>query len=122
MAEFRFSCHSLTNYLLTIVERPLLFAHSFQICIYGNSYESFLVAIANPNKEALESWARENGIAGDFNTICNNPQAKSFILGELTKIAKENKVYSLLSLNLKLEESCNRSTQDSENLIFIKAL
>ncbi|KAK1376630.1 Long-chain-fatty-acid--CoA ligase [Heracleum sosnowskyi] len=62
------------------------------ICIYGNSYESFLVAIANPNKESLELWARENGVAGDFKTICNNPQAIVYILGELTKIAKENKL------------------------------
>lgn len=62
------------------------------ICIYGNSYESFLVAIANPNKESLESWAHENGVAGDLNTICDNPRAKAYILGELTKIAKENKL------------------------------
>lgn len=105
-----------------MLENTLLSAHSFQICIYGNSYESFLVAIANPDKEALESWARENGVAGDFNTICNNPQAKAYILGELTKIAKENKVYPLLSLAyLKIPRSCNRSTQDSKNCYFRKS-
>ncbi|WOG90539.1 hypothetical protein DCAR_0209783 [Daucus carota subsp. sativus] len=62
------------------------------ICIHGNSYESFLVAVANPNKEVLESWAHQNGVAGDFSTICDNPLAKAYLLGELTKIAKQNKL------------------------------
>ncbi|KDP25300.1 hypothetical protein JCGZ_20456 [Jatropha curcas] len=62
------------------------------IWVYGNSFESFLVAVVNPNQQALESWAKENGIGGDFNSLCKNPKAKEFILGELTKTAKENKL------------------------------
>ncbi|KAM7511903.1 hypothetical protein LguiB_010778 [Lonicera macranthoides] len=62
------------------------------IWIYGSSYESFLVAVANPNKESLESWAQDNGVIGDFNSICENPKANAYILGELTKIGKQNKV------------------------------
>lgn len=62
------------------------------IWIYGNSFEPFLVAVANPNKESLESWAEANGVAGDFSTICENPKAKAYILGELTNIAKEKKL------------------------------
>uniref|UniRef100_A0A1D1YUB7 Long-chain-fatty-acid--CoA ligase n=2 Tax=Anthurium amnicola TaxID=1678845 RepID=A0A1D1YUB7_9ARAE len=60
--------------------------------IYGNSFESFLVAIVNPNKQALERWAEENGVTGDFSSLCENPRAKEFILGELTKTAKANKL------------------------------
>ncbi|XP_010266499.1 PREDICTED: long chain acyl-CoA synthetase 4 [Nelumbo nucifera] len=62
------------------------------IWIHGNSFQSFLVAVVNPNKEALECWAEENGITGDFSSLCENPMAKEYILGELTKIAKEKKL------------------------------
>ncbi|XP_038986238.1 long chain acyl-CoA synthetase 4-like isoform X2 [Phoenix dactylifera] len=62
------------------------------IWIYGNSFESFLVAIVNPNKQALENWAGENGISEDFPALCENPKAKEYILGELTKIAKAKKL------------------------------
>ncbi|XP_059598459.1 long chain acyl-CoA synthetase 4 isoform X2 [Vitis vinifera] len=62
------------------------------IWIYGNSFESFLVAVANPNQQALERWAKENNISGDFDSLCENPKAKEYILGELSKIGKEKKL------------------------------
>ncbi|XP_058100401.1 long chain acyl-CoA synthetase 4-like [Magnolia sinica] len=62
------------------------------IWIYGNSFKSFLIAIANPNEQALKHWAEENGQSGDFASLCENPKAKEFILGELTKIAKSKKL------------------------------
>ncbi|OVA05727.1 AMP-dependent synthetase/ligase [Macleaya cordata] len=62
------------------------------IWIYGNSFESFLVAVVNPNKQALERWSEENGIEGDFASLCENPKAKEFIIGELSKIGKEKKL------------------------------
>ena len=67
-----------------------------QIWVYGNSFESFLVAVVNPNKEALESWAEGNGISGDFEALCENPKAKEYILAELSKTGKEKKVWLLL--------------------------
>ncbi|KAF2313448.1 hypothetical protein GH714_011056 [Hevea brasiliensis] len=62
------------------------------IWVYGNSFESFLVAVVNPNKQALENWAQENGMGGDFKSHCENLKAKEFILGELTKTGKEKKL------------------------------
>ncbi|XP_009783796.1 long chain acyl-CoA synthetase 4-like [Nicotiana sylvestris] len=62
------------------------------IWIYGSSYESFLVAVVNPNMGALQSWAEENGLTGDFDTICENPKAKAYILSELTNTAQEKKL------------------------------
>ncbi|KAI5595262.1 hypothetical protein BDE02_03G126400 [Populus trichocarpa] len=62
------------------------------IWVYGNSFESFLVAVANPNQQALEHWAQEHGISGDFKSLCENPKAKEYMLGELTKIGKEKKL------------------------------
>ncbi|KAJ6842151.1 long chain acyl-CoA synthetase 4-like [Iris pallida] len=62
------------------------------IWVYGNSFESFLVAVVNPNKAALEHWAQENGVSGDFDTLCEDPKAKEYILGELAKVGKEKKL------------------------------
>ncbi|XP_039037176.1 long chain acyl-CoA synthetase 4-like, partial [Hibiscus syriacus] len=62
------------------------------IWIYGNSFESSLVAVVNPNKEALESWAAGNKVSGDFESICQNPKAKELILGELAKTGKDKKL------------------------------
>ena len=61
--------------------------------MYGNSFESFLIAVVNPTQRTLESWAVENGVDGDFNSICQNAKAKAFILGELVKAGRERKVF-----------------------------
>ncbi|CAL5433890.1 unnamed protein product [Camellia sinensis] len=62
------------------------------IWLYGNSFESFLVAVVNPNKQVLERWAEENGVPGDFNSLCVNPKAKQNVLVELTRIGKGKKL------------------------------
>ncbi|XP_078428224.1 long chain acyl-CoA synthetase 4-like [Wolffia australiana] len=62
------------------------------IWVYGNSFEAFLVAVVNPNQAALEHWASEHGVRGDFASICDSPQAKEFIVGELSKIGKAHKL------------------------------
>ncbi|XP_006655812.1 long chain acyl-CoA synthetase 4-like isoform X1 [Oryza brachyantha] len=62
------------------------------IWVYGNSFESFLVAVINPNQQALENWAKQNGIAGSFSELCKNSRAKEYIISELIKIAKEKKL------------------------------
>lgn len=64
----------------------------FQIWIYGNGFESFLVAVVNPNMESLERWADENGVTGDFCSLCQNPMAKAYIYQELINVGKEKKV------------------------------
>ncbi|ONK81175.1 uncharacterized protein A4U43_C01F26130 [Asparagus officinalis] len=62
------------------------------IWVYGNSFESFLIAVINPNQQALERWAAENGVIGDFASLCENKRAKEYILGELSKTAKAQKL------------------------------
>ncbi|XP_008239039.1 PREDICTED: long chain acyl-CoA synthetase 4 [Prunus mume] len=62
------------------------------IWVYGNSFESFLIAVVNPNKQAIESWAEQNGVSGDFNSLCEHTRVKEYVLGELNKIAKEKKL------------------------------
>ena len=63
-----------------------------QIWVYGNSFESCLVAVVNPNKQAIERWAQQNDVSGDFNSLCENAKVKEYVLGELNKIAKDKKV------------------------------
>ena len=85
-----FSCQFLLGTCIACFCNHSVF--QFQIWVYGSSFESYLVAVANPNQQALEHWAQEHGISGDFKSLCENLEAKKFILGELTKIGKEKKV------------------------------
>ncbi|CAM8879543.1 unnamed protein product [Rhodiola kirilowii] len=62
------------------------------IWIYGNSFESFLIAIVNPNQQKIEQWASHNGVSGDIASLCSNPNVKEYIIGELSKIGKEKKL------------------------------
>jgi len=62
------------------------------IWVYGNSFESSLVAVAIPNQQALESWATSNGETGDYIALCKNPKAKEYILKELNAVAKSSKL------------------------------
>ncbi|XP_042059981.1 long chain acyl-CoA synthetase 4-like [Salvia splendens] len=62
------------------------------VWIYGSSYESFLVGVVNPNLDSLKRWAEEHTVDGDVGTICTDPRARAYILGELTKIGKDNKL------------------------------
>ena len=47
-----------------------------QIWVYGNSYESTLVAIVVPDKKQLMGWAKENGLGSDFKTVCQKPEVR----------------------------------------------
>ena len=47
-----------------------------QIWVYGNSYESTLVAIVVPDKKVLMAWAKEAGLPGDFDIIAKDPKAR----------------------------------------------
>ncbi|ERN17645.1 long chain acyl-CoA synthetase 2 [Amborella trichopoda] len=60
------------------------------IWVYGNSFESFLVAVVVPDDIALEKWASTCGIAGDFKSLCKNPKANKYILDELNNIGRHN--------------------------------
>lgn len=63
-----------------------------QIWVYGNSYESYLVAVVCPSKIQIEHWAKEHNVSGDFESICQNSKTKEFILGEFNRVAKDKKV------------------------------
>ncbi|KAK6136792.1 hypothetical protein DH2020_029462 [Rehmannia glutinosa] len=60
------------------------------IWVYGNSFESFLVAVVLPERKALEDWAVNNQVKGDFQSLCNNVKARKYILDELNSTAKQH--------------------------------
>ncbi|KAK1419153.1 hypothetical protein QVD17_28312 [Tagetes erecta] len=64
------------------------------VWIYGNSFESSLVAIVNPNKQAIEHYAETHHISGDFDSLCENPKIKEYMLGELVRVGKDKKLKS----------------------------
>lgn len=59
------------------------------IWVYGNSFESSVVAVVVPNQQALEDWANANGEKGDFASLCKSPKAEEFILSELNAMGKK---------------------------------
>ncbi|KAL8555943.1 hypothetical protein ACS0TY_003675 [Phlomoides rotata] len=60
------------------------------IWVYGNSFESFLVAVAVPERKALEDWALNNQEKPDFPSLCSNQHARKYILDELNNTAKRH--------------------------------
>lgn len=62
------------------------------IWIYGNSFESSLVAIIVPCQAVLEDWAKATGLEGDFQNLCTNDTVKKYVLSELGAIAKSKKL------------------------------
>ncbi|KAI9127877.1 hypothetical protein K1719_000870 [Acacia pycnantha] len=62
------------------------------IWVYGNSFESFLVAVVVPEKKALEDWAEKQNETGDFKSLFENPKARKFILDELNKTGQKHQL------------------------------
>ena len=62
------------------------------ICVYGDSYKTFTVALIVPNAFYLEQIARNIGINGkNFEELCNDPQIEKAVLQELIEQAKKCK-------------------------------
>lgn len=62
------------------------------VWVYGNSFESTLVAVVCPNEDKLKKWAGDNGVSGDFAAICASDKAKAHILSLLTTTGKEGRL------------------------------
>ncbi|XP_020521081.1 long chain acyl-CoA synthetase 1 isoform X2 [Amborella trichopoda] len=62
------------------------------IWVYGNSFESMLVAVVVPHKESAEKWASLNGQKGSLTELCTLQQLQNHILLELRSLAEKNKL------------------------------
>ena len=45
-----------------------------QIWVYGNSYESTLVAVVVPQQHELMGWAKQNGQGSSFEEVVKSPE------------------------------------------------
>lgn len=64
------------------------------VYIYGDSLQHYLIAIVVPEQEPLIEFAKANGVEGSFEQICKNDMIKEQVLAEMTKLAKEAKLFS----------------------------
>ncbi|KAF5443997.1 hypothetical protein F2P56_036505 [Juglans regia] len=62
------------------------------IWVYGNSFESFLVAVVVPDQKALEDWAVNHHVTGDFNSLCENLKARKHIVDELNNTGHKHQL------------------------------
>ncbi|KAJ8747636.1 hypothetical protein K2173_012812 [Erythroxylum novogranatense] len=60
------------------------------IWVYGNSFESFLVAVVVPEKQALENWAANSNEKDDYKSLCKNPRARKYVLDELNSTGQKH--------------------------------
>ncbi|RDX94133.1 Long chain acyl-CoA synthetase 2, partial [Mucuna pruriens] len=60
------------------------------IWVYGNSFESFLVAVVVPERKALEDWAVKYNSPDDFKSLCENLKARKYILDELNSTGQKH--------------------------------
>ena len=44
-----------------------------------------------PQESYLTNWAKENGIVGDFESLCNDANVRKAVLQSIRKIGEENK-------------------------------
>ncbi|XP_031498971.1 long chain acyl-CoA synthetase 1-like isoform X2 [Nymphaea colorata] len=62
------------------------------IWVYGDSFQSMLVAVVIPNEEHTKEWGELNGHVNSFIELCALPQLKKHILLELKSAADKNKL------------------------------
>ncbi|KAM5546392.1 hypothetical protein ABKV19_002506 [Rosa sericea] len=62
------------------------------IWVYGNSFESFLVAVVVPDRRALEDWAAEHHLTDDYKSLCQNLKARKYILDELNSTGQKQQL------------------------------
>uniref|UniRef100_A0ACD5XPU5 Uncharacterized protein n=1 Tax=Avena sativa TaxID=4498 RepID=A0ACD5XPU5_AVESA len=61
-----------------------------QCFVYGDSFNSFLVAIVAVEPDVLKAWAASEGIQHeDLRQLCNDPRAKAAVLADMDSIGKE---------------------------------
>ncbi len=74
-----------------VLSQSLFIAQNF---VYGDSFQSALVAIIVPDEEVVMKWAEDSGDASfsglDFNALCKSEALRATILEEIKKYAKKN--------------------------------
>ena len=92
-----------------------VYAHSpliGQSFVYGDSYQSCLVAIIVPDEEVVMKWAADSGDTSLANanmpTLCKSPQLKDDIMADIKKLAAK---YAAMSANDIMLDAINNPVQ-----------
>ncbi|TNV82230.1 hypothetical protein FGO68_gene15799 [Halteria grandinella] len=65
-----------------------------QVFVYGDSLQSYLVAIIIPDKPVIEKWASAKGISGaSYQEILQNPETKAFIFDQVKSVGKDSGLF-----------------------------
>lgn len=64
-----------------------------QVCVYGDSQKSCLIAIIHPHPEKAEEWANSKKSDKDLKDICSNEDFVKEVLDDVTKTCKEQKLF-----------------------------
>ncbi|CAN6467994.1 unnamed protein product [Victoria cruziana] len=62
------------------------------VWVYGDSFQSMLIAVVVPNEEHTKKWGELNGHLNSFGELCALPQLRNHILLELKSAAEKNKL------------------------------
>ncbi len=63
-----------------------------QVFVYGDSYQTYLLAVVVPKKEEVLAWGKEKGLGDNCDELCKNKELVDTVLKDMTKISREQKV------------------------------
>jgi len=66
-----------------------------QAFVYGDSQQSYPVAVLVPDPAFCQDWATKNGkadIAGDMEALCKCPELHAVIAAEILRVSQEHKL------------------------------
>ncbi|EFN60000.1 hypothetical protein CHLNCDRAFT_29209 [Chlorella variabilis] len=88
-----------------------------QIWVYGNSFESSVVAVVVPVAAKLQAIAAHVGAKGSVEELCRNPAVNKELLAQLTATAKESKLKGFEQVRaIYLEDPANAFSVENELL------
>ncbi|MEQ2240394.1 Long-chain-fatty-acid--CoA ligase 4 [Ilyodon furcidens] len=61
------------------------------ICAYANSDQNHVISFVVPNQKRLTELAKQRGIEGKWEEICNHPEMEKEVLKEITEVATKSK-------------------------------
>ncbi|XP_027865508.1 long-chain-fatty-acid--CoA ligase 4 isoform X1 [Xiphophorus couchianus] len=62
------------------------------ICAYANSEQNYVIGFVVPNQKKLTELAKQRGIGGKWEEICNHPEMEKEVLREITEAAAKIKL------------------------------
>ncbi|KAM4732297.1 long-chain-fatty-acid--CoA ligase 4 isoform 1-T2 [Anableps anableps] len=62
------------------------------ICAYANSEQNYVISFVVPNQKRLTELAKQRGIEGKWEEICNHPEMEKEVLKEIKEVAAKIKL------------------------------